>query len=370
MCWLPILQLGSRTLNAASAAVGSVKLFPCHPLLYPKSYSDLSKAIFFTTSWDSLSVYFFPPHFKHLRGSSSSLTQVNTTAATVKWEDHPELPSLGDAGHLSSWNLTELSAIPTCLRHSSVQSMAVQQFKWRNTLPQLGKTQQKKTKVRGGKKKPTGSFYYPFSWVLYYSPPSRKWFWNSHKHIKKTEAYKRSCPGGTKQNWVRKLGNIGLAQANTIRQKMKFWLECGHAGSKQLSPTLTSVLMPWATAVYHVPHFEEDMFSFILHIVHPQCPLSTQQQRRKNVHNLFLSLTKNHLVLVNRSKSRDDKMSSKSRHLTFLPRNTWVHLPRYCHSCDTVNWVQMEPQAPAPLHLDQSILNTTSILIENDFWNS
>lgn len=152
MCWLPILQLGSRTLNAASAAVGSVKLFPSHPLLYPKSYSDLSKAIFFTTSWDSLSVYFFPPHFKHLRGSSSSLTQVNTTAATVKWEDHPELPSLGDAGHLSSWNLTELSAIPTCLRHSSVQSMAVQQFKWGNTLPQLGKTQQKKTKVRGGKK--------------------------------------------------------------------------------------------------------------------------------------------------------------------------------------------------------------------------
>lgn len=143
--------------------------------------------------------------------------------------------------------------------------MSVQQFKWRNTLLLLGKTHQKKTKDRGGKKKPTGSFYYFSSWVLYYSPPPLKWFWNSHKYIEKTEAYKRPCPGGTKQNWVTKLGNIWLAQANTIRQKMKFWLECGHAGSKQLFSTLTSVLMPWATAVsrsifwrghawFHPPH--------------------------------------------------------------------------------------------------------------------
>lgn len=56
-------------------------------------------------------------------------------------------------------------------------------------------------------------------------------------------------------------------------------------------------------------------------------------------------------------------MSSKSRHLTFLSSSTWEHLPRYCHSCDTMNWVWMEPWAPAPLHLDQSLLNTTSILI-------
>lgn len=119
---------------------------------------------------------------------------------------------------------------------------------------------------------------------------------------------------------------------------------------------------------YHVPHFEEDMLGFILHIAHPQRPFSTQQQREKKIlHNLFLSLTKNHLVLVNRSKSRDDKMSSKSRHLTFLSCNSWVHLARYCHSCDTVHWVRTEPRAPAPLHLDQSILNTVSILIWDDF---
>lgn len=119
------------------------------------------------------------------------------------------------------------------------------------TLPQLGKTHQKETKVKGGKTKQSGRFYYPFSWVLNYSSQSLKWFWNSHKHTEKTEACKRPCPRGTKQNGVRKLGNIWLAQVNKIRQKMKFWLECGHAGSKQLSPTLTSVLMPWATAVSH-----------------------------------------------------------------------------------------------------------------------
>lgn len=68
---------------------------------------------------------------------------------------------------------------------------------------------------------------------------------------------------------------------------------------------------------YHIPYFEEDMLGFILHTAHPQHPFSTQQQRGKTFHNLFLSLTKNHLILVNRSKSKDDKMSSKSRHLTF-----------------------------------------------------
>lgn len=230
--------------------------------------------------------------------------------------------------------------------------MSVQQFKWRNTLLLLGKTHQKKTKAREEKKKaPTGSFYYFSSWVLYYSPPPLKWFWNSHKHIEKTEAYKRPRPGGTKQNWVTELGNIWLAQANTIRQKMKFWLECGHAGSKQLFSTLTSALMPWATAVSR-SIFWRGHAGFILHIAHPQRPFSTQQQRRKTFHNLFLSLTKNHLVLVNRSKSKDDKMSSKSRHSTFPSCSIWARLPRCCHSCDTVRRVRTEPRAPAPLPLD------------------
>lgn len=86
-----------------------------------------------------------------------------------------------------------------------------------------------------------------FSWLLHYSPPPLKWLRNSDKHIQthvfeKTEAYNRVYPGGTKQNWVRKLGNIWLTQANTIRQKMKFGLDYGHASLQQLSPTLASVL--------------------------------------------------------------------------------------------------------------------------------
>lgn len=128
MCLLPILQLGSCTLNAASAAVPSVKLFPCHPLPYPRSHSDLSNAVFSQPHGIHF-VCFFTPHFKDLIGSTSSLTQVNTTAVTLKWKGQPELPSLGDAGHFSSGKLTELSPIPTCLRHNSAQSMAVQQFK-------------------------------------------------------------------------------------------------------------------------------------------------------------------------------------------------------------------------------------------------
>lgn len=70
-----------------------------------------------------------------------------------------------------------------------------------------------------GKKSRLEAFIILFSWVLYYPPPLLKWFWNSHKHIEKIGAYKTPCPRGTKQNWVRKLGNIWLAQANTIRQK-------------------------------------------------------------------------------------------------------------------------------------------------------
>lgn len=85
------------------------------------------------------------------------------------------------------------------------------------------------------------------------------------------------------------------------------------------------------------------MLGFIFHTAHPQRPFSSQQQRERTFHNLFLSLTKNHLVLVNRSKSRYDKMPSKSRHLTFLSCNSWVLLARYCHSCDTMNWVWKEP---------------------------
>lgn len=72
----------------------------------------------------------------------------------------------------------------------------------------LGKTHQKKTKAREEEKKNNWKLLLFFFLSAILLSPPLKWFWNSHEHIEKTEAYKRPCPGGTKQNWVTKLGNI------------------------------------------------------------------------------------------------------------------------------------------------------------------
>lgn len=158
--------------------------------------------------------YVFTSHFRGLIGTESS----------DPGQHHSSYPKMERPAWAATtwWCRTPLSPIPTQLRHSSAQSMAVQQFKWGNTLPQLGKTHQKKTKVRGGKTKQSRRFYYPFSWVLNYSSPSLKWFWNSHEHIDKTEACKRPCPRGTKQNWSENWETSDLLRPTKSGKKWSF----------------------------------------------------------------------------------------------------------------------------------------------------
>lgn len=81
---LPILQMGSCMLNARSATAVRGKPFPFDPLLYPRNHSYLSKPKYFTNSRDLLPVYFLTPHLKDLSAISNSLTEANTTAATLK----------------------------------------------------------------------------------------------------------------------------------------------------------------------------------------------------------------------------------------------------------------------------------------------
>lgn len=169
-----------------------------------------------------------------------------------------------------------------------------------------------------------------------------EWFRNSSlvqeltqthwKTYLKRQKHVTVCPGGTKQNWVRKLGNIWLARANTIRQKKKkkFWLDYVHAGLKQLSPALTAV----RTA------FSNDTIAFLIlqgcawfhpfAFAHAQHPWLTHQQREEIFHNLLLSLTRNHQVAVREEQEWNRAMLSQSKH---LPSLTPIPSPAPQESC-------------------------------------
>lgn len=228
-------------------------------LIFQKLFS-----CFFTASWDSLSGYFFTAHFKHLIGSSSSLTQVNTKmespawAAIICWCRRPFIRKPHWA--ITYTNMSQAQLRPT---HGS------EQVNWRNTLPQLGKTHQKKTKVRGGKKSQPEAFIILFIFLEFYTTlphlcNGSETLTNTLKRQKHTRDLVPEPQNRTgSQNWE---------TSDLLRptQSGKKWSFDWNVAILAQSSYLLHWLQYWCLEQqqYHIPHFEQDMFGFILHIVH------------------------------------------------------------------------------------------------------
>lgn len=125
--------------------------------------------------------------------------------------------------------------------------------------------------------------------------------------------------------------------------------------------------MPWAMTLSRSAFWRGCGWFHPFTFAHVQGPFFTHQQRGKTFHNLFLSFTKNHLVLVSKTKSRAVKC-----HLRAGARTSSLTTPKCAHAgtairvtpCSGYEW---SPELPASHHLYQTILNITSILTRDDF---